>query len=149
MHAFERAGMARKAKISYTHYLREIARSIQAVNKESISSKRDAFCSAAESFLECAQATKGRERRVFFHNAADCFENAGGCGDNMEDYRRAARAYEDATEFTSAVRLYRKTEMFDKAVQVIQNHRQEVDEELANSVQEVARLFYFKNKEFG
>jgi hypothetical protein len=99
--------------------------------------------------LECAQDAKGKEQRVFFHNAGDCFEKAGSCGDNMEDYGKAARAYENAKEYTPAVRLYRKTEMFDEAVNIVQKHRQQVDEELANSVQEIARLFYFKNKEFG
>ncbi|RXW12996.1 hypothetical protein EST38_g12858 [Candolleomyces aberdarensis] len=149
MDAFKRAGMAREVKISHTHYLRGIARSLPSVNKETTSVKRHALCSAADSFLECAHDAKGNERRVFFHNAADCFENAGSCGDNMEDYGKAARAYELASEYTPAVRLYRKTEMFDEAVNIIQNHRSEVDKRLANNVQDVARLFYFKNKEFG
>ncbi|RXW14817.1 hypothetical protein EST38_g11041 [Candolleomyces aberdarensis] len=91
-HAFERAGRARDAKISYTYHLRDTAHSIRLGSKEAISAKRNAFCSAAESFLE-------------------------------------------------------KTEMFDEAIHVIQKHRHEVDEELANNVQEEAKLFYFKNKE--
>jgi hypothetical protein len=66
----------------------------------------------------------------------------------MEDYAKAARAYEDAKEYTPAVKLYRKTEMFDDAVRVIQDYRQDVGEELANNVREVARLFYLKKKEF-
>jgi tetratricopeptide (TPR) repeat protein len=148
MHAFERAGLALEVKISKTHYLREVAQSIQAFNKETRSAKRDAFCSVANSFLECAHDTKGNERRIFFHNAAACFEKAGSYNDNTEDYGKAARAYEDAQEYPSAVGLYRKTEMFDEAVNVVQNYRQQVGEELANNVQEVARLFYFKNKEF-
>ncbi|RXW14070.1 hypothetical protein EST38_g11783 [Candolleomyces aberdarensis] len=147
VHAFERAGMAREAKISHTHYLRDVARSIQSVNKETRSAKWNAFCSAAQSFLECAYNAKDTERRVFFHNAADCFENAGSCGDNMEAYGEAAHAYEDADEYTPAARLYMKTEMFDKAVNVVRNHRFKVDKELANTVQDVARLFYLKNKE--
>jgi hypothetical protein len=49
----------------------------------------------------------------------------------MEDYAKAARAYEDAKEYTPAVRLYRKTKMFDDVVRVIQDNRQEVDEGLA------------------
>ncbi|RXW11436.1 hypothetical protein EST38_g14419, partial [Candolleomyces aberdarensis] len=147
-HAFKRAGRARDEKISYTYHLRETADSIYLVGKETISAKRNAFCSAAKSFLECAEDAKGEEQRALFQNAAECFENAGSCGDNMGDYRRAAEAYEKAKEYTPAVKLYRKTDMFDEAVRVLQKHRHEVDEELANSVQEVARLHYFKNKEF-
>ncbi|RXW13065.1 hypothetical protein EST38_g12789 [Candolleomyces aberdarensis] len=143
-HAFERAGRAREAKISYTHHLRDTAHSIQPSNKETTSTKRKELCFAAESFLECARDSKGKQQRVFFHNAAECFENAGSCGDNMGDYQRAAEAYENAKEYTAAVRLYKKTEMFDEAVHIIQKHRQEVDEELANDVQEVATRFYSK-----
>ncbi|KAJ2926891.1 hypothetical protein H1R20_g10211, partial [Candolleomyces eurysporus] len=147
-HAFERAGKARDAKISYTYHLRDNARSIHLFSKEAMPAKRNAFYSAAESFLECAGDAKGKEQRVLFHNAAECFENAGSCGDNMGDYRRAAEVYENAKEYTPAVRLYMKTDVFDEAVRVLQEHRHEVDKELANNVQEVARLHYFKNKEF-
>jgi tetratricopeptide (TPR) repeat protein len=124
MHAFKRAQKHREADISYAHHLRNTARSIQSFGKEITTAKRNAFCSAAEAFLRCAQCAKDKEQRVFFHNAADCFQNAG-------SYAKAARAYEDAKEYTPAVRLYRKTEMFDDAVRVIQDNWQEVDEGLA------------------
>ncbi|KAJ2931128.1 hypothetical protein H1R20_g5904, partial [Candolleomyces eurysporus] len=147
MHAFERAGLSREAEISHTHHLREIARSIQPVDEDATSSKRDAFYSAAKSFLDRARSSKGKAQRVFFHNAAGCFEKAGNWGDNMEDYGEAARAYVAASEYAAAFRLYMKTQMFDEAIDVIRKHRHEVDDELANHVQDVARLFYFKNKE--
>ncbi|RXW16510.1 hypothetical protein EST38_g9345 [Candolleomyces aberdarensis] len=129
MHAFERAGRTREARISHTYYLRDNARSIGPFSKEA---KRNAFRRAAESFLECTWDAEAKERRVFFHSAAECFERAGSCGDNMEDYVEAAQAYEEAKEYTPAVRLYKKTEMFDEAIRVVQSHRQEVDEELAS-----------------
>lgn len=148
MHAFERANFPREAKISYTHYLREIARNIQPTNKENIRARRTAFRDAAMSFLECAKSSKGKEQRVYFHNAGDCFEQAGACGDHAEDFGNAAESYEMAKEYTSAVKLYRKGDLFDEAVNVVQQHRHEVDEALADSVLEVARFYYFKNKNF-
>jgi tetratricopeptide (TPR) repeat protein len=146
--AFKRAGLLREAEASYTHQLRDTARSIQPFNK---AAKRDAFRSAADSFLKCARGAQGEQRRVFFHNAADCFENAGNYGDKKEDldYLKAARAYKAASEYTSAVRLYKQMEMFDDAVRVIREHQDDLDEELANNVWDLARLFYFKNKELG
>jgi tetratricopeptide (TPR) repeat protein len=136
----------REVQVSNTHLLRETARSIQPFNT---TAKRDAFRSAAESFLECAQDAQGKERRVFFHNAADCFENAGHYGNKKENFTEAALRYTAAGSYTSAVRLYKQTEMFDKAVDIIRKHRDEIDEELANNVWDVARLLYFKNKELG
>jgi tetratricopeptide (TPR) repeat protein len=142
MHAFKRAQKHREADISYAHYLRDTARSIQSFGEEIATAKQNAFCAAAEAFLRCAQCTKDKEQRVFFHNAADCFQNAGSYSENMEDYVKAARAYEDAKEYTLALRLYRKTEMFDDAVRVIRDYRQEVDEELAElgTHQEAAQI---------
>jgi tetratricopeptide (TPR) repeat protein len=111
MHAFKRAQKHREADISYAHHLRDTARSIQSFGKEITTAKRNAFCSAAEAFLRCAQCAKDKEQRVFFHNAADCFQNAGSYSEHMEDYVKAARAYENAKEYTPAVRLYRKTDV--------------------------------------
>ncbi|KAJ2926878.1 hypothetical protein H1R20_g10207, partial [Candolleomyces eurysporus] len=147
VHAFERAGLSREAKTAYIHHLRDIARSIQPINKEATSAKRDAFRHAAESFLEGARDAKGKEQLVLYHNAADCFENAGSCDGNTEDYSKAIRAYEAASEYTPTVRLYMKIEKLDEAVDVIRKHRHDVDQELAKNVWDVARLFYFKNKE--
>lgn len=149
MHAFDRAAMPREAKIAKTHYLRESARSIPLTNKESLVARREAFRDAARSFSECAQSSKGKEQKVYHHNAGDCYEQAGNCGDNLEDYGLAAMAYQAAREYNSAVKLYRKSDQFDDAVYVVQHHREEVDKELAESVLDVARLFYFRKKDFG
>ena len=89
-----------------------------------------------------------KEARVYFHNAGDCFEQAGDCGDFFEDYLCAAKAYEEALEYDSAVKLYRKGDMFDEAVGLVQNHCHEIDVDLAESVLEVARLFYFRRKDY-
>lgn len=148
MHAFERADMAREAKIAYTHHLRETARLIPPTNKENLLARRKAFRDAAESFLVCAGSAKGKEQKVYYHNAGDCYEQGGNCSDKVEDYGLAARAYEYAKEYNPAVKLYRKSGMFDEAVNIVQHHRHEVEKDLAGSVLDVARLFYFRNKEF-
>lgn len=149
MHAFERADMAREAKIAHTHYLRENARLIPPTNKENLIARRKAFHDAAASFLVCARNSKGKEQKVYYHNAGDCYEQGGNCSDKVEDYGLAAQAYEYAKEYNPAVKLYRKSGMFDEAVNIVQDHRHEVEKELADSVLDVARLFYFRQKEFG
>lgn len=147
MRAFERAGMAREAKISYSYHLRETARQIPATTKDSLA-RRKAFRLAASTFSECAKTSAWKEARVLLHNTGDCYEHAGNCGRSTEDFRRAAEAYTRATEFDAAVKLYRKIDLYDEAVEIIQSHRDEMDEELVESVLEVARLFYFKRKEY-
>ncbi|KAG2023736.1 hypothetical protein CC2G_001355 [Coprinopsis cinerea AmutBmut pab1-1] len=147
MHAFQRAGMEREVKIAHTHFLREEARSAIATNKEGMLSKQNAFVVAAESFLECAAFSTGKRRKVFYHNAADCFERAAQLFDMLDLFARAAKAYEDAEEYTPAVRLYRKCDKFDEAVNIVVGHKGKVDQSLAENVVDVARLFYFKQRE--
>ncbi|KAH6917673.1 hypothetical protein BKA70DRAFT_1178689 [Coprinopsis sp. MPI-PUGE-AT-0042] len=147
MHAFQRAGLDREVKIAHTHYLREEARAIHATNKESMAEKQAAFVLAAESFLDCATTSRGKERRVFYHNAADCFERAAQIFDTADEAARAAAAYEIAEEYNDAVRLYRKHDKFDEAVNIVTSHRDKVKPDLVQNVVDVARLFYFKGKE--
>ncbi|TEB34927.1 hypothetical protein FA13DRAFT_1707130 [Coprinellus micaceus] len=146
--AFKRAAMEREATIAHTHHLREAARLVPPTTKDRPRVRREAFQSAALSFLKCARGATVKEARVYFHNAGECFEQAGDCGDFFEDYRCAAKAYKEALEYNSAVKLYRKGDMFDEAVEVVQKHRREIDFDLAESVLEVARLFYFRRKDY-
>ena len=104
MRAFERAGDGRKAMIARTHHLRETARLILPMTKDNLLVRRSTFQSAAQSFLECAEALTGNHARIHRHNAGDCFEQAGDCGEFFEDYRCAAKAYEEALEFNSMER---------------------------------------------
>lgn len=147
MRAFERANMAREAKIAYSYHLREKARLIPAT-KESLLSRQEAFRAAAVSFSDCAGTSTWKEARVLLHNSGDCYEHAGNCGGNAEDFERAANAYTEAREYNAAVKLYRKIDMFDEAVDIIKGHRHEMDSPLVESVLEVARLFYFRSKEY-
>ncbi|TFK22063.1 hypothetical protein FA15DRAFT_623047 [Coprinopsis marcescibilis] len=148
MHSFERAGLKREVKIAHTHYLREEARSIVPSSKEYSVAKRDAFVLAGESFLECASTARGKERRVYFHNAADSFKRAGELFDTPEIFARAARAYEHAQEFNDALRLYyRKCERFDEAVNIVSTHRDKLEPSLVEGFVDVARLFYFKRRD--
>ncbi|KAH6876648.1 hypothetical protein BKA70DRAFT_1576722 [Coprinopsis sp. MPI-PUGE-AT-0042] len=147
VHALQRAGLEREGRIAHTHYVREEARAINATNKELMIAKQTAFVLAAESFLECATTSRGNERRVFYHNAADCFERAAQIFNTPLEAARAAAAYEIAEEYNDAVRLYRKHDKFDEAVNIVTAHRDKVKPDLAQNVVDVARVFYFKQKE--
>jgi antirestriction protein ArdC len=99
-----------------------------------------AFLKAAEAFLECATAAiNTKEKRVYYQNAGDCFERA-------EDDYRAARAYVEAHEFTTAAKLFRVCAKFDEAVYVVKQFHQEIDDDVVQNVFGVAKLFYFRGE---
>ena len=142
MHCFERAGLNREVAVSNTYYLREQARSTPShISKQSSSLREKAFAIAADAFLLCAvSATTVKEKKAYLRSAADCFENA------LDDFK-AAHAYAQAEEFTTAAKLYRKCAKFDEAVEIVTNHRSFIELEVAENIIDVARLFYFKSGE--
>jgi len=142
MHCFERAGLNREVAVSHTYYLREQARLTSNDGSKQRSLLREkAFATAANAFLSCAMsATTMKEKKAYLRNAADCFENA------LDDFK-AAQAYAEAEEFTVAAKLYRKCAKFDEAVAIVTDHRQFVEQEVAENIIDVARLFYFKGGE--
>ena len=142
MHCFERAGLTREIAVSHTYYLRELARSTPITSSKSgILSRQTAFLAAAEAFVECSGSAKSaKEKKAYLRSAGDCFEHA------RDDYR-AAQSYAQAEEYNTAVKLYRKCASFDEAVAIVTHNRQEVEEEVAENIIGVARLFYFKGGE--
>ncbi|KIM48469.1 hypothetical protein M413DRAFT_440213 [Hebeloma cylindrosporum] len=142
MHCFERAGLAREAAVSHTYYLREVARSMPiSSSKPGLLLRQNAFLAAAEAFVECSGSAKNaKEKKAYLRSAGDCFEHA------RDDYR-AAQSYAQAEEYNTAVKLYRKCARFDEAVAIVTRNRQEVEEDVAENLIGVARLFYFKGGE--
>lgn len=142
MHCFERAGLNREVAVSHTYYLREQARLTPSHgSKQKLLLREKAFSIAADAFLSCAMsATTVKEKKAYFRSAADCFENA------LDDFK-AAQAYAESEEFTTAAKLYRKCAKFEEAVAIVTDHRSFVDLEVAENIIDVARLFFFKSGE--
>ncbi|KAF8222237.1 hypothetical protein L208DRAFT_1381918 [Tricholoma matsutake] len=135
LHCFERAGLSREVAVSRTHYLRQQARLIPVdKSRKSQQNRISAFLAAAEAFLECATAAiNSKEERTYYRNAGDCFERA-------EDDYRAARAYAEAHEFTTAAKLFRICAKFDEAVDIVKRFLHKIDADVAQNIFDVARL---------
>jgi hypothetical protein len=140
MHSYQRAGRFHDAAVASAYHLRERARLILKSNRAADSDRSKAFAEAAVAFKDCAdQADKGRgkQRRVLYKTAAECFVSAG-------DQERAANAYMDAFEYTSAARHYRNAGKFDRVVDVIQTHKKEVDQDVETRLRDVSKMYFFK-----
>ena len=142
MHCFERAGLNREVAVSRTYYLREQTRLTPThISKQGSSLREKAFSIAADAFLSCAvSASTEKEKKAYLRSAADCFENA------LDDLK-AAHAYTQAEEFTTAAKLYRKCAKFDEAVDIVTKHRPFIELEVAENIIDAAKLFYFKSGE--
>lgn len=60
----------------------------------------------------------------------------------MPDVRRAAQALVDGRSFDRALRILREAALFDEAVELVQNHRNNLDVRMVDQVLYGSRLFY-------
>ncbi|KAJ6614863.1 hypothetical protein B0H10DRAFT_2042924 [Mycena sp. CBHHK59/15] len=134
---YERAYMPHEAAVASTYYLREEADSMPGTNRRELTAKKAAFLDVASAFQNCARADSGKVAKTYFRRAGECFEHSG-------NDIQAIGAYRSACEFTRVAELYRKLGKFDEAVDIVQNHRQDIDPDVYDKVIHVARLFYVK-----
>jgi hypothetical protein len=139
MHAYERAEMPRETAVSRAYYLREQARSTPGGSHKAANARKDAFLVAATAFLSCAEQAS-KEKLAYFKIAGSCFVEA-------EDDVAAAKAFLRAQEYKSAAKHFRNAGMFDEAVDVIQNHGEQVPSDVSESIVNVARIHYFEKQQ--
>ncbi|KAI0935696.1 hypothetical protein AcV5_004043 [Taiwanofungus camphoratus] len=140
MHCYERASLHREKAVANAYYLREQARSSEVSPRKDGISQSKAFTKAAEAFLASAEdASKELERRTYFRIAAECYLHNG-------DDRRAAEAYLHAAEFTLSAQHFRNAEMFDEAIGIIKSHRSAMIESVTESIIDVSRLYYLRDR---
>ena len=140
--SYIRANNTRSAKIANAYALQDMAKNMP--NPPGAKTRRaTAFELAAQAFLGCAHDALegGSIRNSLYHQlAAQCFEEA----DNII---QAAENYRIAENFTKAVLLFRKLGKFDDVYDIITNHSDKIAEVL-ESVRDVTRLYYLKEKKF-
>ncbi|KZP15183.1 P-loop containing nucleoside triphosphate hydrolase protein [Athelia psychrophila] len=136
IHCFKRASMFREVDVAQAYSLRAQARAIP-TNQDV--QRKTAFTHVAEAFLQCAAATKKpNERRIYYTIAGDCFII-------LVAYHRAAETYLAGEEFTKAAISYRKAGNVQEAVEVIKQHRRDMDADVADSGMDFARLSCFRD----
>ena len=138
MHCYERAGLAREKAVAHAYYLRELARTTP-VTRGDTAAQAAAFVVAAEAFIASARDAV-TEKRAYYRIAAECYAH---CGD---DYK-AAQAYSSATEYTLAAQHFRKAGKFEDAVNVVKLHKDKVNATVAQSIMDVSRLYFLREKQ--
>ncbi|KDQ58729.1 hypothetical protein JAAARDRAFT_155337 [Jaapia argillacea MUCL 33604] len=141
IHCFKRAGLEREVLVANAYHLRQLACS----HPLKTPTRSQAFLATAEAFIDCARtAHYDREnlKHIYLKNVAESYVHAG-------DDPKAAKAFQDACEFTLAAQHYSKASLFDEAVEVIRAHRGEMSEPVASQIVHLARLFYVKENRLG
>lgn len=138
---FRKAGLELEEAITSAYIIRAQAQAILfRSNAKDLQKPKATYIEAAEAFWSCAQRSSDDQRLGCFRLSGKCFEDAG-------EHHRAAEAYRAAKDFTSSATQYRKAGIFDECVRVIMENRAEVDEKVADTLLDVSKFYYLKNKD--
>jgi tetratricopeptide (TPR) repeat protein len=141
--SYMRADNLRMAAVANAYVLQDIAQKMPD-HLGTTKTRPAAFESAAQAFLVCARDAheSGSSKYKDYHQlAAKCLEEAG-------NIIKAAENYRIAENFTKAALLFRRSGKFDDAYDIITNHSDKVAPEDLESVKDVTRLYYLKEKKF-
>ncbi|KAI6100008.1 hypothetical protein EV401DRAFT_2215392 [Pisolithus croceorrhizus] len=100
--------------------------------------RQRAFLAAAEAFVRCAGEALGAQKTSFYGDAAKCYASA-------DNYLNAAKFYIDADDFAGAVGQYRKAGRFDKLVQILARHSEDITASLKNEVLYICVVHYSRD----
>lgn len=121
----------------------EVYQAEQSVNATAVTqaNRVSDFRKCAEAFSACADnAPTTEDFQVLMTSSARCFVQA-------KDHKAAAKAFRLATRFNDAAWHYRQAECFDEALDIIHSFPSKVEETLADSITEVAKLVYTRKRE--
>ncbi|KAI9567009.1 hypothetical protein HD554DRAFT_2039900 [Boletus coccyginus] len=139
MLCFARASLPHMAVVCEAFHLREVARAKVGVAPRK--DQQDAFLTAADAFVMSGNdAPQGKDKLQYYRNAADCYVRA-------EEDRKAADAYLDAREYDLAAQRFRKVGLFDKTLEVLHEHSENIPSESLEALYNVCRLFYCSKRD--
>lgn len=132
IHCFRRADASEEFRIATAYYLREQAQRTLTDKKGRLRKYQD----AARAFKTCAIESE-RQKDVFHRRAAECYVNA-------EKYDLAGEAFLAAKRYNDAAIYFKEAASFEKALDVVMLHGTEIDDDVAESVKNVARILYMR-----
>ncbi|CAE7158208.1 unnamed protein product [Rhizoctonia solani] len=140
MLCFQRAGLNLERDIAAAYEARKQARLLQAT-KPSDRETRTAFRHAAEKFLHCSKIATSKQQTSCYLRAADCLVQA-------EEWKPAAQTFIKAGDFGMAAKCFRNGGYFSEAVETVQAHPGDIQENVAEDIIKVARLEYLRTAQY-
>lgn len=142
MRCFERALLPRETTIAYAYFLHKEAEEMGPSAHGKERARRDAFMTAAETFLIAAEQTIQVDEKTEYHyRAAECFRNA-------RCHPRAAKAYFQASELTLCAAQYYEADMFDDALEVLKKDHSSRFENVKDRIVDNLHFHYLREQQF-
>ncbi|GBC01012.1 hypothetical protein RclHR1_04030007 [Rhizophagus clarus] len=154
---FKKSGNEMGCKLAQAYHLRNVART-SFVNGSDEKVVKQKFIVAAEAFDECSRPIKAAscyEEVRMYKEAGHCYikgkmyESAAQCYIKAKMWDDAGKLFEALERYTDAVISYKKGGNYRKVINLIQNHRQNIDKKISSRVIHFVNIFYRRedNKE--
>jgi hypothetical protein len=135
--AFQRAGHFRESRICDAYDLQEKA-ALTSTTARPI--RIQAFVTAAEAFLNCAQDSPLRQVK----ERLTCYEAAGDCYKEARDLKSAADKYRLAEKYDKVALAHQESGDIEEMVAMITQHQKILDDSLHKRLTAEAQMHYFK-----
>ncbi|VDB86827.1 unnamed protein product [Peniophora sp. CBMAI 1063] len=136
--AYERAGDPRTARLARAMGMYQSAFEVPVSRKRQ--RREEIEKSARALLLSAEEIDDADDRKGAAGKAAECFIELG-------DQRRAAEAYELGRDWSKAARLFMKAHMMDRAVKIVQDNEDDLDDGVKRAVYDVAKSSYLAKLE--
>lgn len=135
--AYEIAGLDYLASKAEAYQLQEAAKLKPVVNQGKGSSARSlAFKTASDAFLRIAP-DGGAESTLFYREAVECLLE-------VPDKRNAAEVLSLVGDYTDSAMIFRELNLFDRAVDEVSRHKDDIAAAVVEHIHYAARLYYFR-----
>ena len=109
------------------------------VPDDQVIERADAFTEAGQAFSTCAGEFllhQEKQKSTYYINAAECFVQ--GCR-----LKEAGSCFVHAGKYSEAAHVYREGGHFDEMVEVLEDHRYQIEANLIAQLKKVAQMSYF------
>ncbi|KAL0571720.1 hypothetical protein V5O48_010244, partial [Marasmius crinis-equi] len=131
-HCYERARKPEYVLMAEAYILQDIA-----IGTQSTPRRQAAFRDAGQAFRRCSGTFQGR-RSEYLLLSAGCFREAG-------EYYTAGNIYREIHYYGDAVECYLEFSMFDEAVRIVLEHKDDLEPSLADKTIKKAKFYYFSS----
>ncbi|CAG8553834.1 5171_t:CDS:10 [Ambispora gerdemannii] len=146
---FEKSGDNEILKLSVAYHLQQIARA--SINDSDWNIVTSNFNRAAEAFQKCSrpiQSASCYEDINMYEKAAkvyvewNMFEHAARCYLKVPNFENAGMYFEKSNKYTEAVVAYKDGRRYEKIINLMQSHKENIDEKIFNRMTRLVNIHY-------
>ncbi|CAG8616353.1 9660_t:CDS:10, partial [Ambispora leptoticha] len=151
---FEKSENHESLKLANAYRLQQIARA--SINDSDQTTINSNFIRAADAFRMCSRPIQAAlcyedinmyEKAASVYVECDMFDDAARCYLEVPDFGNAGKYFEKANKYTDAVVAYKNDRDYRKVIDLMQSHREKIDEKIFNRITRLVNIHYRRKED--